>query len=45
MAYFVDAVVNGRGKSLLGAVDGRRALVLAEAALASLKSKAPVAVR
>jgi myo-inositol 2-dehydrogenase/D-chiro-inositol 1-dehydrogenase len=46
MAHFIDAIRNKEGAGLsVSANDGRRALVLAEAALASLKSRAPVEVR
>jgi myo-inositol 2-dehydrogenase / D-chiro-inositol 1-dehydrogenase len=46
MAHFIDKVIHAKGAGLsVGAQDGRRALVLAEAALASLKSKSPVEVR
>lgn len=43
MAHFVDGVVNNKELSVKTG-DGRRALVLAEAALASIAKKAPVIV-
>jgi myo-inositol 2-dehydrogenase/D-chiro-inositol 1-dehydrogenase len=44
LAAFVDALVNQRPMPV-GAADGRRALVLAEAATESIRSGRPVSVR